>query len=429
MSAGSLDREMVSALGHNPAVILTSVVAVGAGLAGLGGALQVPRETLSHLMASNIIAEAFVVVVVGGMGSVVGAFWAAVVIGELQAFGIVLFPRITLILIFLIMAVVLTIRPWGLLGRPKVPVIPPHQDPIGDGRLRWVMLGGALLLPWIPLLGQEYLTYVMTELCIFALFAASVHGLMTGGIDPFGQAAYFGLGSYAVALSVKMLSWPMMGSLAASVVTGGVGGLLLGWLCVRLSGVYLAMLTLAFAQILYAIAFQWYEVTGGDNGILGVWPAEWAAGSGPFYYLVLGCCSVGILALRWGLFTPFGYALRAVRDSPQRAEAIGLSPRRYQWQMFGLAGMTSGLAGGLYAFFNGSVFPDVLGIQVSIDGLVMVLLGGVQSLSGPVIGSFVYKAVQIQLSSITDSWRLGIGVMIVVLVVIVPQGLAGLWRR
>ena len=206
-----------------------------------------------------------------------------------------------------------------------------------------------------------------------------------------------------------------------------------GWFCVRLSGVYLAMLTLAFAQIAWSVAFQWVELTGGDNGILGVWPSAWAAGKVTYYYLALALCVAAVLGLRAIIFSPFGYALRAGRDSPVRAEAIGLDVARINWAAFAIAAVAAGMAGGLYAYFKGSVFPTYMAIPKSVDALLMVLLGGVQTVSGPIVGAFAFAWLQDWLvRAIAEYWRFVLGAAIVVLVLAFPQGLVGgflKWRE
>jgi len=190
-------------------------------------------------------------------------------------------------------------------------------------------------------------------------------------------------------------------------------------------------LTRAFAQIAWSIAYQWSDVTGGDNGLLGIWPSAWAATPAHFYWLTLALVGAGVALLRMILFSPFGYALRALRDSELRAEAIGLDRRRIQWISFALAGGFAALAGALYAFFKGSVFPDSLGIPLSIDGLVMVLLGGVGTVSGGIVGAALYRSLSIWVISHTDYSKLALGLFIVALVVLFPKGVVGAfesWR-
>jgi branched-chain amino acid transport system permease protein len=437
--AATLDREMVGALGVNQRLLFTSVFMFGSFLAGLGGALQLPREAVTLHMDLAMITEVFVVVVVGGLGSITGAYLAAVLIGLVHAFGIVYFPKSTLVLAFLVMAVVLVVKPYGLLGRkpsghaargqsiPEPLLAPADQltKLLGVG-----LLAALIILP--PFLG-DYGVSFLTELVIFALFAASLHFMMgPGGMHSFGHAAYFGLGAYGAALAVKWLAAPMAVGLLASPLLAGLAGVLFGWFCVRLSGVYLAMLTLAFAQIAWATAFQWIDVTGGDNGILGVWPSEWAKPKLAYFYMALALVAGGILALRHLIFSPFGYALRAGRDSPLRAEASGLNVQRLQWAGFTIAAVAAGLAGGLFAFFKGSVFPTYLSIPKSVDALLMVLLGGIQTISGPIVGAFVFAGLEEQLMRFTAYWRFILGLVIVLLVILFPKGLAGTvleWRE
>jgi branched-chain amino acid transport system permease protein len=278
----------------------------------------------------------------------------------------------------------------------------------------------------LPLAGGNYALSVGAEIAIFVIFAVSLHFLMSvGGLASFGHAAYFGLGAYGVAFLAKMAGLPMLLCLALGPLLGCLGAALFGFFTVRLSGVYFAMLTLAFAQIVWSIAFQWVTVTGGDNGILGVWPESWAASPSHFYWLSLAIAALAVTALRIAVFSPFGFALRATRDSPLRSEAIGINGKQVQWTAFVIAGTVAGLAGALFAYLKGSVFPDSLGIPLSVDALVMVLLGGVETVSGAVVGAIVYKALSIWLVSQTDWSKLVLGAFIVLIVVAFPKGIVG----
>jgi branched-chain amino acid transport system permease protein len=436
--AATQDRDMVAALGVDQRMLFTSVFALGAGLAGLGGALSLPDGSANLQIDLNVITDAFVVVVVGGLGSVVGAFLASLLIGLLQAFGIALLPQATLVLVFVIMAAVLVVRPNGLLGRPPAAGWGEAQTftlirPAGPA-LR--LLGALALLAaaLAPLVVGPFALSVLTEMVIALLFAASLHFMMgPGGMVSFGHAAWFGLGAYAAALAVKGLSLSMGAGLLLAPLLAGAAAALFGWFVVRLSGVYLAMLTLAFAQIVWAALFQWVDVTGGDNGLLGVWPSPWAASGRAFYWLALLLCTSGALLLRHAHYAPFGYALRGTRDSPLRAAAIGLDAARLRLAAFAVAGAAAGLAGGLSAFSKGSVFPGFVSIGRSVDALLMVLLGGVQSMAGPIVGAVAYTGLFDLLLLATDRWRAGLGLSIIVLVLAFPQGIAGtahrLWLR
>ncbi len=245
----------------------------------------------------------------------------------------------------------------------------------------------------------------------------------------FGHAAYFGLGAYGAALAVKWLVAPMGLALAAAPVAAALGALLFGWFAVRLSGVYLAMLTLAFAQIVWSIVFQWQEITGGSNGILGIWPSAPFDRLSPYFLLTLVLVAAGIVLLRRMLFAPLGYAMRAGRDSPLRAEAIGIHVKRVHWIAFTIAGTICGVAGGLFAFAKGSISPETISIGRSIDGLVMVLLGGIQTLSGPIVGASVFAVLQDLVMQQTAYWHALLGGIILVLVLVFPSGLAGGFLR
>jgi len=436
--AATQDREMVGALGVDQAKLFTSVFFVGSVLAGLGGALQIPREPANLDLDLSVIADAFVVTVVGGLGSLTGALLAAILIGVAKALcigiGTVSLPGLTLdfskfvlVVEFVIMGVVLVLRPYGLLGKP-----PAVQRVSGEPSpaLRpppWQAVAIFLVaLALLPLFTDQYIAVLLIDIACFALFAASLHFIMgPGGMISFGHAAYFGLGAYAGAILFKKAGLPMEAALLLAPLCAGLFAIVYGWFCVRLSGVYLAMLTLAFAQITWSIVFQWESLTSGSNGMVGIWPAAWLADKTVYYYMTLGLTGLGIALLWRVLFSPFGYVLRAGRDSPLRAEAIGIDVRAFQWAAFILAGTVAGLAGAIFAFSKGSISPSAASISQSTDGLVMVLLGGVETLTGPIVGAAVFTWLRDLLARETDYWRAVLGLVILLIVVLFPQGLVG----
>jgi branched-chain amino acid transport system permease protein len=441
--AATQDREMVGALGINQAMLFTVVFALGSALAGLGGALQVAREPANLGLDLTVISDAFVVVVVGGMGSIGGAYLAALIIAEVKALCIgiglvsfgafaVNFSKLTLVAEFLVMAVVLIVRPYGLLGRPLVAVRNPAEieDPIRPANLPFKLLAGGTFacLLLLPLAAETspYTVVLSIDILIAILFATSLHFIMgPGGMASFGHAAYFGLGAYGAGLVVKFLTAPMSAALIGGLLAAAAGALLFGWFAVRLSGVYLAMLTLAFAQIVWSVLYQWEGVTGGSNGILGIWPQPPFHIRSMFYLLTLAVAAAGVLLLRRFLFAPFGYAMRAGRDSPLRAEAIGINVKRVHWIAFAIAGTFAGAAGGLFAFAKGTISPDLAWVSRSIDGMVMVLLGGIQTLSGPILGAAIFTWLQDTIMRQTAFWRGLLGLVILLLVLAFPGGIAG----
>jgi len=428
--AATQDREMVGALGVNQRWLFTGVFTLGAALAGLGGALAIPREPANLEIDLSVVSDAFVIVVVGGLGSIPGAFLAAFLIGEIKAFCIGLgYSEITLAVEFIVMAVVLVLRPWGLLGRPlaelRAAVTTEHAPGFAPRKAMLLLVVGLA-----PLLSDAYTLVLLTDVFVFALFAVSLHFLLgPGGMVSFGHAAYFGLGAYGAALLFLRQELPMELALLAAPLAAMAGAALFGWFCVRLSGIYLAMLTLALAQIVWSIAFQWDAVTGGSNGLVGVWPAPWLGSRSAYYFLTLALCA-SCISLLWKIVvSPFGYALRAARDSPLRAEAIGIDVRAQQWAAFIVAGTFAGLAGALFAFSKGSISPETLSVPRSVDGLVMVLLGGVQTLTGPVWGAGLFTWLEDAVSREIAYWRAAIGAVILLLVLAFPQGIAGALKK
>jgi len=295
--------------------------------------------------------------------------------------------------------------------------------------VRWLVALVVLLV--LPLLLPSFLVVVMTEIAIVALFATAFNLLMGfGGMVSFGHAAYFALGAYAAALLVKQAAWPMPLALAASPFVAAAGALFFGFFIVRLTQTYFAMLSLAFAQIVFTVLFKWKTLTGGDDGILNVWPPPALKSPLAYCYFTLAVAGAGMLALRAIVDSPFGYALRAIRENPRRARFIGVNVRRHQLFAFVLSGFFSGLAGGLFAFFNGSVFPDFAYLNKSFEPLVVVLLGGIQSFFGPLAGAVGFKILETFIARQWPVyWPLFLGSAVVLVVVALPQGFVGLLQR
>jgi branched-chain amino acid transport system permease protein len=428
--AATQDREMVAALGVDQSWLFTTVFVFGTWLAALGGTLAAPMVALTPGMDTTIIVEAFVVVVVGGMGSFAGSLLASLLIGELSSFGILVFPRVSLILIFALMAGVLILRPWGLLGRPLTDV---RGEAASAARSpdfsRAIFLGwaGALAaLSLLTLVLPRFYLLIGIEVLAMALLASSLQLLMGyGGMVSFGHAAYFGLGAYAAALFTTKAGFSLPVALALAPLVAAAGGLLFGFFCVRLTSIYFAMLTLAFAQIAYTVAHQWYDFTGGDNGILGVWPPPWLAAPHRYYLFSLAVVGVAVALLWIVVRSSFGLVIRGIRDDPRRGMAVGLNVRLHQLVLFVVAAAFAGVAGALFAFQKGSVFPDYLFVLKSVEPLMMVLLGGVQHFTGPLLGAAVFKLLDTVVTSYWEYWGAVLGVILTALVLLFPQGLVG----
>src|SRR6185312_12443567 len=439
------NRTLAAALGIDPVRVNVAVFALGGALATLAGALALPRAPATLSMDLPIVADAFVVTVMGGLGSIPGAFVAALAIaivkalcigaGRVEWAGVAIdFPKLTLVAEFVVMAAVLVARPQGLFGRvAAVPATTPlpeqraWQLPLGR-RDSWLALALCAIIAIGPALGDEYARVLGTEILIAALFAASLQLLLgTGGMTSFGHAAHFGIGAYAGALAAKA-GWGFAAALGSGIVAGAASAALIGALAVRLSGVYLAMLTLAFAEIAWSIAWQWDSVTGGSNGLIGVWPPAPLASATAYYALTATIAVAALAALVALARSPWGFALRAARDAEMRAAAVGIDVTRTRWLAFVAAGAFAGLAGVLFAFSKGSLSPETLAIPKSVDAIVMVLLGGLNAWFGPLAGAAAYTWLQDLLARSFPYWRAALGVFIIALVIAFPAGIAGALR-
>ena len=440
--AASENRVLAGALGIDQSRLFTAVFALGAFLAGFAGALTLPREPANLGMDLGVIADAFVVTVLGGLGSIPGAFIAAIIIGVTKALCIaagnvtigglaIAMPKLTLVIEFIVMALVLLVRPSGLFGTPATTPastpVPVERAQVTRPNRRHALVAAflaafALALPFVR---DEYALVLTIDILIAALFTSSLRLITgTGGITSFGHAAYFGIGAYAAALAATH-GYPFLAALALAPVAASVAAFVFGALCVRLSGIYLAMLTLAFAQIVWSIALQWDAVTGGSNGITGAWPPDWLASRSRYYLLVLAMTAAGLVALVVIAYTPFGYALRGSRDSALRAAASGIDVPARRIEALVIAGAFAGLAGGLFAYSKGGTSPDALAIPRSVDALVMMLLGGQNALFGPLLGAAAFTWLQDTLGRATDYWRAAVGVVILLTVSVFPFGIGG----
>ena len=435
LRAATQDRHMLAALGVNPKPLMLGAVVLGCALAGLGGALQLPKEPATLQMDMAVIVETFVVVVMGGLGSIGGAFVAALLIGLVHAFGISVFPQATLVLVFLTMAVVLVFRPQGLFGLPVSSTDAPREAVQKFGGLalgpRVTSSGVAvfLLLAGVGWLGGPYWQTLVLDTMILMIFGISLQAMMAlGGLVSFGHAAFFALGAYGAALSNTL--WGA--SLPVALATGCAAALLVasvfGAAVVKSSGVYLAMLSLALAQVIWAGATQWVPLTGGDNGLIGLSLVS-QDGKPLFYLLLTGLALLSVVALKHLAQSVMGAALQGLRDAPLRAAASGLPIGWIKYRIFVESAVLAGLAGGLFAAHKGAVFPSVASVSTSVDALLVVLLGGVHQLWGAVVGSAVLSYSSAELGRGVTYWRGLLGVFIMLIMVTAPTGLLSLFAR
>ncbi len=303
-------------------------------------------------------------------------------------------------------------------------------------RVPWGLLLIAAALV-VPAFGSRFYTFLANDVLIWALFATSLN-LLVGytGLVSFGHAAYFGIGAYTTGILMKKFGLSFLLAFPAAGVLAGGFALVFGFFCVRLTRIYFAMLTLAFAQIVWAICFKWNEVTGGEQGMpeipypsldwMGRLPLLGSLRTSDHFYLVSVLLVAACLwLLRRVVGSPFGRMLTTIRENAERAEFIGVNVRRYELAAFVLAGAFAGLAGGLFGIFNRGVFPDFAYWTKSSEVLIMTLLGGMGMFYGPALGALVLILLNQQIVSYTEYWPFVLGTILIVLLFVFPGGLAG----
>lgn len=308
---------------------------------------------------------------------------------------------------------------------------------------RWLLAAGlaTLLLMW-PQVASGFYLQLGVEMLLLTLYATSFNLLFGyGGMLSLGHAAYHGVGAYAVALLVKKLQFTsFFGTLGLAALFAGLAGFVIGYFCVRLSRVYFTMLTLAFAQMLHALASRWYSLTNGDTGIVSLPPAKLTLGAAVldfgrpanFYYLALIVVAVCMYLLWRVVSSPFGLAVAAMRENAKRAAFLGLPVHRYQHAAFVIAAAFGGVAGGLYAWFQLSVFPDAVHWAKSADAVTVTLMGGPGLFWGPALGAVLLLLLQTLIRRVWEYWALTLGLVLLALVLFLPGGVGGFidaWLR
>jgi len=438
--ATASDREMADALGINMSALFTLVFAFGAILAGFGGALAGPARTVFPGVGTEVIIESFVVVVIGGLGNLAGALIGSLLIAALETVGIIVFPEFEMSLIYLLMVVVLVVRPWGLFGRPlKVKALSDRNlgmeaqeiSPVHFSVHPAIRLLPLLLLLVVPLFAGRFYQYLLTQIMIASLMALSFNLLLgTTGLLSFGQAAFFGVGAYTFGLLATKAGVSTLPALLLAPVCAAAAAAVIGLFCVRLSGVHFAMLTLAFGQLVFTVAYKWYGLTGGDNGIQGIpvrpLPGGIDIGSTrAMYYFTLAVVGICAEILRRFRSSPFGATLKAIRENGQRAACLGVNVKLYQWAAFVAAGAFTGMAGGLFALMEKAISPEIIHWTKSAEPVLMTIIGGIYSFAGPVAGAAVFVVLNSFLVAWTEKWALVLGIVLLLMVLLLPGGVVG----
>lgn len=437
--AGSQNRLMSRSLGINVSAYYTAVFALGAGLAGIAGVLSAPLFPIVPSMWTRAIIIAFIVVIVGGLGSFRGAVVAGLLIGVVESLGATYVPELSGYLIYILMFGVLLFRPNGIFGREghveateaeieiesRLPTIGPRH------RVFVAAIGFMLLYPFLmrALFSVTYIN-IMVQAMAFGILALSLD-LVTGytGLISFGHAMFIGLGAYVTALTLLNVTGLLIVAVPVAVLIAALIAWGVGYLGIRVSGVYFAMLTLAVAQMFHRLTLDLQSLTGGSDGIgfaLPAAPLLNLENTTTIYFIgLVTLVGLYLLAVRI-LESPFGTSLVAIRDSEHRMEALGYDVNKYKRRTFMLSGAYGGIAGSLYALYFTFLDPGLLGWTTSGDTIVMMILGGIGTLYGPIIGAITFVGLEHVLSSFIDYWEFVVGLLFILVVILIPRGLVSL---
>jgi branched-chain amino acid transport system permease protein len=290
----------------------------------------------------------------------------------------------------------------------------------------WLAAAVFAVLLFLPMIIPRFYTYILTLIFVTSLLAMSLNLVVGhGGMFQFHHAVFYGVGAYTVALLLTKTSLPIWAAFILAPIAAATTGLLIGWFCIRLTRLYFGMLQISLGSLLWAIVFRWYGLTGGDDGIHGIpMPGLLSSLTGSYYFvlLVLVVCVIVLFLI---LKSPFGSTLQAIRDNPQRCEAVGIHVRRHQLAAIVIATFFAGVAGLLFVVLEHSVFPDLLFWVLSLEVLIMCLLGGWFTFAGPLLGSAIMIALRTFVGIYTEYWTLILGIILILLIFFLPEGVMG----
>ncbi len=431
--AGTRDLDTVSTLGVNVRVLRSLNFGIGIYIAGLAGVLAAGLLGLSPTIGASLIMPSFVAIIVGGLGSLLGTLIGGLMIGVASGLAAVFFPSATEAVMYVMMGLVLhdpSARPARRRG----------EGALSAARARafdaavFILL---LFMPfWMGAIGGY--TELASRIVVMGLAAMSLNFLLgfTGTLS-FGHAAYFGLGAYGAAMAIKYLDLGTIPAIALGVVVATLAAMVIGALIVRRRGVYFAMVTIAFGQVFYFLAFRWNSVTGGDDGLtgwhrlpidLGFAKLDIFGNDKAFYYFALAVFGVCVGAMAKLIDSPFGRSLIAIRENERRARFLGVPVEFHIWLSFVISCLFVSVAGALYALLNNFTDPRALRFDLSGNLVIMAVLGGMRSFWGPLIGAAIFVALQDYVSSHTENWMSVIGLVFVLVVRFFPRGVLGMLR-
>jgi len=298
-------------------------------------------------------------------------------------------------------------------------------------RSKWFVptAGLFILLLIMPFFIPRFYVYLAALIYVTALLAMSLNLVVGyGGMFQFHHGVFYGVGAYTIALMLKKTSLPMWTGFIAGPIVAALIGLIIGWFCVRLTRLYFAMLQISLGSLIWAIVFRWYSFTGGDDGIPGIPVPAILSPLKNSYYFILIILVICLILMYMILRSPFGNTLQAIRDNPQRCEAVGINVRRYQLLGIVIATFFAGVAGVLFVVLERSVFADLLFWTLSLEIFIMCLLGGWFTFAGPILGAAIIVALRTFVGIFTEYWTLILGIMLILVIFFLPEGVMGFFQ-
>jgi len=287
-----------------------------------------------------------------------------------------------------------------------------------------------LILFILPLFIPRFYTYILALIYVTSLLAMSLNLVVGhGGMFQFHHGVFYGVGAYTVALMLKKTTLPMWTGFIAGPIVAAIIGLIIGWFCVRLTRLYFGMLQISLGSLIWVIVFRWYSFTGGDDGIPGIPMPPLLSSLKNSYYFILIMLVICLILMYMILKSPFGSTLQAIRDNPQRCEAIGINVRRYQLIAIVIATFFAGVAGVLFVVLERSVFTDLLFWVLSLEIFIMCLFGGWFTFAGPILGAAIIVALRTFVGIFTEYWTLILGIMLILLIFFLPEGVMGYFEK
>jgi len=449
VQAISVDRFMAGLLGINVPFMFTATVIFAFFLAGLAGGLLTPNQSLSPSLSHSYLLSAFIVVIIGGLGNVRGAFVAALVLGLVESLNIILLPSVPGVLIYVAMISFLMWRPHGLFARkdytpPEASValsaLPPsYRYSIPTG---WKIIIGCCTFTFmlsLPAWANGGLVFLAGVTMIEALFALSWN-LLFGftGLASFGHAAFYGVGAYAIGYILKNITaFPFLLALPVAAISGGLLALILGLLAIRrTAGIALAILTLAVSEV-FLVIIGASAVLGREDGLAGIprptLDFEFFEVSlkttNSYYFFICGVFLIVSLTLWWLTKSEFGRIIKAIRQDKGRVEFLGIKAERYRLASFTISGAVAALAGALHAPWVQIASPESVFMMHSAQPMLSALLGGVEYFWGPVVGTIIFSVLSILTRTLTGVSDLVSGIVLLAIVIFAPTGILGTLPR